>query len=131
MDYLILISLTVVSILLIMALFVLVKTVFYYSYLQKRSLYLPFKTLFTQIIYSRAGTLNASVFEAIAIATHHQIPIANKEIEMHYLAGGDPVRVVTLFAKYKDQPDLTWLQLTAMDLSKVDIETSLKKKYGH
>ena len=70
------------------------------------------------------------VLKALGMAQKHGLEVTASQLEVHHLAGGDPLKVVEVMLKYKDRPELTFKQLSIIDLQGDDLEEALSKASG-
>ena len=70
------------------------------------------------------------VLQALGIAQKHGLEVTATQLEVHHLAGGNPLKVVEVMLKYKDRPELTFKQLSMIDLSGEDLEEMIAKGNG-
>lgn len=65
------------------------------------------------------------IFQALAIAQKSNLPITLEQIETHWFASGDPVKLMTALANNLDNSELTFQNLSAIDLAGKDIEQAI------
>ena len=73
---------------------------------------------------------NGQVLKALGMAQKHGLEVTASQLEVHHLAGGNPLKVVEVMLKHKDRPELTFKQLSMIDLSGRDLEEMIAKGSG-
>ena len=74
-------------------------------------------------------TFDTDVIDAWAYAKHKNLPVGLKDIEYHFLAGGKPLPLLKLLAKYANL-DVSFKQIAILQLTNQDVSSILKDKYG-
>ncbi|MCE7996759.1 MAG: hypothetical protein HEP71_32665 [Roseivirga sp.] len=67
-------------------------------------------------------TASKQLFKAISIAEKSELNLNRSDLEVHLIAGGNPVNVVETLAKYKSHSEISPKEVFAYDLSKMDFE---------
>ena len=71
-----------------------------------------------------------SVFKAIALAQKHQLGLSASDLEVHYLAGGRPLKVIEVLVLHKNEPHIDFNTLRNADLQGEDLESFIKQGSG-
>lgn len=79
-------------------------------------------TLYDACLMGIRKTASPKVFQAISEAQKHAINLSLSDLEVHLIAGGDPVNVVKTLIKYKSYAEISPKQVFAYDLSKMDFD---------
>ena len=66
-----------------------------------------------------------TIFQALSIAQNNNLPISLEQIETHWLAGGDPFKVLTELSINSSNQDVNFNILSAIDLTGRDIKETL------
>lgn len=72
-------------------------------------------------------TARKSVFRAIAISQYEQLGISAIDLEIHFLAGGNPELLIKALSKYRNHKVVNFQMLAALDLSNNNFEEVIEK----
>jgi len=67
-----------------------------------------------------------SLFKALALTQNENVNLQLVDLEAHLLAGGNPLIVVQTLIKHKDNKDVNFQMLTALDIMGKNIEEIIK-----
>lgn len=62
------------------------------------------------------------IFHALSIAQKNDLPITLEQIETHWFASGDPIKIMNVLANNSENKELTFQILSAIDLTGKDVE---------
>ncbi len=65
------------------------------------------------------------VFQALAIEQKNSLGISLEQIETHWFAGGDPVKLMNILANNSDNSEITFQNLSAINLAGKDLEKAI------
>lgn len=78
--------------------------------------------LYDAFIHCIRKTASPRLFEAIGIAEENGLQVNPTDLEVHLIAGGNPVNVVEILIKYKSYSEISPKQVFAYDLSNMDFD---------
>lgn len=79
-------------------------------------------TLYDAFLMGIRKTALPELFQAISEAQKHALNLNLSDLEVHLIAGGNPVNVVETLIKYKSYTEILPKQVFAYDLSKMDFD---------
>jgi hypothetical protein len=71
------------------------------------------------------GSATKQVFQALSIIQTNHLPISLRQIEAHWFASGDPVKVMRLLAENPSYEEATFQNLSVIDLAGLDAEKAI------
>lgn len=75
-------------------------------------------------LYSRKSA-KKPVLQALSVAQKNDLPITLEQIEIHWLAGGDPIKIMNILANNSGNKQITFQILSTIDLAGQDIEQAI------